>query len=112
MIVHKPTRYMAPENRSINENPKCNAMIIGSIDPITEAHPFAAQAQGISSFSKFESILTPRGKGIPKRSPNGNMISGVTRNLVAMDKPRRARRNGDINPYKGAITTIVNNKNL
>ena len=93
--IQRPTIYEAPAIENTLEKPKKNAMIVGSIEPKTEAHPFVAQAQGISFFFEFFSILRPRGNGMPKRRPRGAMRIMVPTILDAMGIPSRELIRGE-----------------
>lgn len=94
------------------ENPNDKANMVGSMEPKTEAHPLAAQAQGMRLFFESFSILTPMGKGIPRRSPNGAMIMDVARSLAVMCRPSSHRRIGEINPNRGVRSPIVSRTSL
>jgi hypothetical protein len=80
------------------ENPRDVAIIVGSIAPRTEEHPFAAQAQDIRDSPDLVCILTPIGKGIPIRKPSGAMMNGVISSLAVIGRLRRILMAGDKRP--------------
>jgi len=73
-------------------NPRERATIMGSIDPKTEAHPLTAQAQGIKTRREPLSNRIPKGKGIPKTNPRGNISKKEITSLAAKGRPRRVKR--------------------
>lgn len=97
-IVRRLTKYATPAAMKTFEKPTDKAMMIGSMDPSTEAQPFVAHAQGIRSSLEPSSILTPRGKGTPIRMPRGATTKNAARSLRVVGSPRSWLTRGEARP--------------
>lgn len=86
--------------------------MIGSMEPITDAHPLTAHAQGMRGFLDPLKTLMPSGKGIPMSNPNGAMIRNVIKTLVIVGRLKRKLSRCEAKPYSGDRKEMLKSTSL